>query len=204
MQFKAVPTIAVIKKEEKEAKLKAFIADHFARRQETADSADGLATDCVFLLVARSYDSPVVRALADAIAEAGAQDIMVKALILMPGSQLASSWPAALTEITDGRTTGDLRLLDAHEQLWLNGETVWIGDCMRREPAKRDAYECYAYGCEMTAKSVEAAFNRLWEKGSTVAMNSAAIGRAESPVIDPHLAHVTQSEPVGPTASTRH
>mgnify|MGYP001161927507 CR=1 FL=1 len=204
MQFKALPTIAVIKKEEKEAKLKAFIADHFARRHGAAGDAGGQAPVRVYLLIARSHESPVVRALAAAIAESGVTDIALKALILMPGSHLANTWPANLAELTDGRTTGDLRLLDAHEQLWLDAETVWIGDCMRREPSKRDAYECYADGCQTTASSVETAFNRLWAKGSTVTIDASDVSPADSPFVDTHLAHMTPTEPVAPTASTRH
>ncbi|MGD9669268.1 MAG: hypothetical protein AB7U75_09435 [Hyphomicrobiaceae bacterium] len=201
MQFKALPTVTVIKKEEKEAKLKAFIADHFARRD---GAASGHASDRVYLLVARSHESPVVRAIAGAIAESGATDIALKALVLVPGSHPGNTWPANLAEMTDVRTSGDIRLLDAHEQLWLDAETVWIGDCMRREPSKRDAYECYAYGCEATANSVEAAFNRLWDKGHAIVIEADEISPAEAAAVDPHLAHVTQSEPVAPTASTRH
>lgn len=201
MECKALPTVTVIKKEEKEAKLKAFIADHIARR-DTMD--DGQGSDRVYLLVARSHESPVVQALSSAIAESGATDFALKALILVPGSQIANMWPANLAEMTDGRTAADLRLLDAHEQLWLDGETVWIGDCMRREPAKRDAYECYAHGCEMTAKSVEAAFNRLWEKGRPVNTHTGEPSHTDTPALDPHLAQVAPTETVAPTASTRH
>lgn len=201
MQFKALPTVTVIKKEEKEAKLKAFITEHFARRE---GAAIGQEADRVYLLVARSNDSPVVRALACALAESGATDIALRALVLVPGNEPDNMWPAGLVDITDGRTTPDLRLLDAHEQLWLDSETVWVGDCMRREPSKRDAYECYAFGCEETAKSVELAFNRLWEKGRAFELEATKLRPSDAPVVDPLVAHATQSEHVAPTASTRH
>lgn len=201
MQLKALPTVTVIKKEEKEAKLKAFIADHFARRDGLAG---GQAADRVYLLIARSYESPVVRALSGAITELGITDATLKALVLVPGNHPADTWPANLIEVTDLRITSDIRLLDAHEQLWLDAETVWVGDCMRREPSKRDAYECYADGCETTAKSVETAFNHLWEKGRAIVIEAAFASPADVGVVEPHLAHVTQTEPVAPTASTRH
>lgn len=201
MEFKAVPTIAVIKKEEKEAKLKAFIADHFAHRDA---SSSGHATDRVCLLVARSHESPVVRALAGAIAESNLPNVALKAIVLVPGSHPAETWPANLLDVTDLRISCDLRLLDAHEQLWLDAETAWIGDCMRREPSKRDAYECYAQECQTTAKSVEAGFNRLWKKGQAIVVESANADPVDAPVVDPHLVHLTHTETVAPTASTRH
>ncbi len=201
MQFKALPTVTVIKKEDKEAKLKAFIMDQFARRE---GAANGNSADRVYLLIARSCDSPVVRALAAALSEFGSTDIILKALILVPGSHPDNTWPAIISEVTDCRTTSDPRLLDAHEQLWLDPETVWVGDCMRREPAKRDAYECYAVGCETLAKSAELAFGRLWDKGRAIVVDATKIRAIEAPVLDPHVAHATQSEQVAPTASTRH
>jgi len=39
---------------------------------------------------------------------------------------------------------------------------VWIGDIMRREPAKRDAFENYVDNCEKTANWAKVAFQRLW------------------------------------------
>ena len=43
------------------------------------------------------------------------------------------------------------RLIEAHEQLVLGPQTCWIGDSMRREPAKCDAYETYIDDCAETA-----------------------------------------------------
>lgn len=201
MKFEAIPTISVIKKEEKEAKLKAFIVDHFSRRDA---ASDGQAADRVLLLIARSHESPVVRALAGVVADSNLPNVTLKALVLAPGNHPADTWPASLSDVTDLRITCDLRLLDAHEQLWLDAETAWIGDCMRREPSKRDAYECYAHECQKTAKTVETSFHHLWEKGHAIVIEAAVIDPADTPVVAPHLAQLPQTEPVAPTASTRH
>ncbi len=200
MRFNALPTVTVVKKEEKEAKLKAFITDHIAR----ARCGQTPMSECTMLLVARSHESPVVRALASAVAENGGEGILLKALILVPGAAADPAWPAELAASIEYRLLGDLRLLDANEQLWLDHHTAWVGDCMRREPSKRDAYECYAHGCATTARSVEAAFERLWAKGQPTRLDSddSAI-RAGEP-LDPHMAHVTPADATAPTAATRH
>ena len=106
MQSKALPTVSVIKKEEKESKLKAFISEHFASLNDAGKSS----ADRVFLLIARSNESPVVRALASAIAETGQPDVSLKALILLPDNQ-PNIWPAELAPSLDCRIAGDMRLL---------------------------------------------------------------------------------------------
>ncbi len=37
------------------------------------------------------------------------------------------------------RVANDRRLFDAHEQLVLSAKDTWTGDCMRRDPTKRDS-----------------------------------------------------------------
>ena len=55
------------------------------------------------------------------------------------------------------------RLIEAHEQLVLGPQTCWIGDSMRREPAKCDAYETILDDCAETAASAMVSFERLWQ-----------------------------------------
>jgi hypothetical protein len=202
MQSKALPIIAVVKKEEKEAKLKAFIAAHLART--ISDKTQHAVSDRVVLLIARSHESPVVHALASAVAESGDTPFSLKALILVPEASPESAWPAELAASISCRTIPDLRMLDAHEQLWLDSETVWIGDCMRREPGKRDAYECYADGCTTTAQFVETAFNRLWDKGQPSHVETGKSAASASETLDPHLAQIAPADTSAPTAATRH
>ena len=54
------------------------------------------------------------------------------------------------------------RLIEAHEQLVLGAQTCWIGDCMRRDPAKCDAFESYVEGCGEAAGCALVSFERLW------------------------------------------
>ena len=61
----------------------------------------------------------------------------------------------------------DARMLEAHEQLVLGPATVWIGDCMRRDPSKRDAFETYCDLNVPTARSARRSFERMWSMAST-------------------------------------
>lgn len=201
MRSKPIPTMTVIKKEDKESKLKAFIQGHLSK---TDDVAAHMSADRVFLLVARSHESPVVRALASAISEAHSGSISIKALIMLPATPDNCVWPSELAHLTDYRSLSDLRLLDAHEQLWLDGETAWIGDSMRREPSKRDAYECYAEGCSETAGFTEYAFSRLWSKGRAPDVGTLPAGEPVTDKIEPHIAGAATPDNSAPSASTRH
>jgi len=198
MRFIGPPTATVIKKEDKEAKLEAFIDDHIASKKQN-DEAPGQA----YLLIVRSHESPVVRALARIAKRTRHGEFTIKALVMMPGQDANTDWPAELASITSFRSVPDMRLLDAHEQLWLDSNTAWVGDCMRRDPSLRDAYECYASGCKTTAGFVGSAFEQLWNKGQ-----DAKLQPVESCVpdqeIDAHLAGTQSDGRAAPNASTRH
>ncbi len=60
------------------------------------------------------------------------------------------------------RQSCDVRLLDGHEQLAIGDRSAWIGDCMRREPLKRDAYESIAGTAPETAALAHRSFDRVW------------------------------------------
>jgi hypothetical protein len=58
--------------------------------------------------------------------------------------------------------------LSAHEQLVLAPDRAWIGDSMRREPSKRDAYESFAAGCAETATNAARSFEKIWRASAPV------------------------------------
>ena len=64
----------------------------------------------------------------------------------------------------DVRMLTDQRFAAAHEQLSLGDGRVWIGDCMRRDPAKRDAFEMYHDNNLATAAHATASFAKMWDK----------------------------------------
>ena len=207
MSVSAPPTMRVVKKEEKEAQLRDHIAGHIALVAGSSVPAEfgGTQPTHVYRLIARSHESPVVRALSALGHDLAAAGIRICALVAVPGGEHEPAWPDELLAITESRSVRDIRILDAHEQLWLGDETVWIGDCMRREPAKRDAYECYGIGCRQTAHSVLTAFNLLWSKGTAQSFAQAPSKEAErTSALESAVAALQASEPTPPIASTRH
>lgn len=140
----------VIGREEKEARLKSFITQHVDAHR-TAGIGPGITT---YRLLALSAESPVARALSDLAADLSAGGIRVEAV-------LARRSGTAKLEGAECRFVTDLRLLDAHEQLVLDRVTAWVGDCMRRDPLKRDAYELYS-DSPVTAGHAARSFTQIW------------------------------------------
>jgi hypothetical protein len=157
----------VAQREQKERGLRQFI-ESFLVRAEDWSAAGGAERAC--LLLARSPDSPVARVIAEF-----AQDTRVRLPIRAifttleagapSGGPDLSALPAFAAEI---RLARDPRLLDAHEQLVLGSRTSWIGDCMRRDPLKRDAYEAYSADGRGKALRAVASFERMWRVATPV------------------------------------
>lgn len=187
----------VVRKDEKESKLTEFIERYLSvRRAQLALDLNAVVTDATCYVVARSCDSPVAKVLQTLLPEFSAQDISIKALYALPGdgvpfSAQPSAWAPPRIEC---RGAGDIRLLEAHELLILGPHTAWVGDCMRREPDKADAYEFYADNCREMASAALRSFQRLWSMAKplrprVVSQNAAPLplpqlAAAKSPVID--------------------
>lgn len=154
MRFSPPARMNAVVKEEKEARLKAFIARHLASLQP-AGSPEGTVT--TYRLLALSTESPAARALAALAPELAAAGVAIEAVLARRSSEDAT---AALAT-ADCRFVTDIRLLDAHEQLVLDAANVWIGDCMRRDPGRRDTYELYA-ACPVAAGHAVRSFAQIW------------------------------------------
>ncbi|MEQ1576200.1 MAG: hypothetical protein ABL894_00975, partial [Hyphomicrobium sp.] len=104
------------------------------------------------------------------------------------------------------RHAPDARLLDAHEQLILGPSSVWVGDCMRRDPAKRDAYECYASDSAETAVWAKRSFDRVWVRAHPVRAGSSAPGMGHAMVLDASTAEAlaAMGESIPTAGATRH
>lgn len=151
MRFLPKARLGVVTNEDKETRLKAFIGKHI---EQTAAEISP-ATSTVYRLLTLSAESPAARVLAGFAAELSAAHISVEA-VFARHERGDAPYPANCRFVTD------LRLLDAHEQLVLDHETVWIGDCMRRDPLRRDAFEFYAERCPYTAANADRSFARIW------------------------------------------
>ena len=152
--MKSAPRMDVVKREVKEEKLKAFISAHLATIT--------VAQPATWLLVARSSQSPVVKALNALAPEIAKAQVSVRTILALLDSGAGDTQTETMMVCpTECRVASNPRLLEAHEQLVLSATTSWIGDSMRREPDKRDAYECYAADHATTAHWSTTAFNRL-------------------------------------------
>jgi len=153
---------------EKVAKLSAFIAIDIDTR-----TARGLyAAGGCYLLIARSPESPVAVALrdhADRLAESG---IRIRAIFgeVEPGQGAATVAAAPFALPSECRLARDPRLLAAHEQLVVSPDRSWVGDSMRREPSKRDAYEAYSPRCTKTAANAARSFEKIWRAAAPLRM----------------------------------
>lgn len=192
------PRMHVVRKEEKEARLTAFVAEQLAAAVACDANGRGMT------VLARSFDSPVLKALAvqaDAIRAAG---LTVRVIAV-----LAEGATDVVTTLLDGvemRSACDGRLLDAHEQLAVGDKVAWIGDCMRREPTKRDAYEIYSADCVETAALAHRSFDRVWSfagVGQPEPVAAAPEIVASVNPVEVSIAAIAEGE-TAPTVSTRH
>lgn len=164
--------------EEKEARLKAFVKSHIE-----SHCASGAAPGTVtYRLLALSAESPAARALNELASELSAAGIHVEAV-------LARRSDKQKIEGAECRCVTDLRLLDAHEQLVLDRATAWIGDCMRRDPLKRDAYELYS-DSPVTAGHAARSFAQIWRAAGpsgSLASERKWTGLRQASLFDPSL-----------------
>ncbi len=187
MKPAAPVVVSVVKNENKLATLKSFV--------EAQLSASG-SSSFEITVVARSAASPVAQALRDCAADLVARQISVRAIFICKSAEFAT-WTSSTDEPAFAcavRWADDARLLDAHEQLVLCGQSAWIGDCMRRDPLKRDAFEQFARSCGLTVSHATRSFERLWAFAKPVAIGAAF--HAPRAVVDAAAADI--APPVAP------
>ena len=170
-----LPVASVIKSDDKMETLKRFIGTALDRMQAEALAA-GATQPHTMTLVARSSNSPVARALAALSDRLVAARCTVNVVLVsldtdVPGAdwRIVSEAPSFLGEI---RLARNPRLADAHEQLVINNAACWVGDCMRRDPSKRDAFECYAPAHPEASHTAAVSFARLWGACEPVTLRS--------------------------------
>ena len=200
MRFRPPPGVSVTRHEEKEHKLQAFLAQHIAGQQPGGD----VAHYPHLLLIARSLESPVVKAisaLGDDIAAAGLGVRLILAHI--DRDPAPEDWGRTIPFTHDIRWARHPRLVEAHEQLVLGPQTCWIGDSMRRDPAKCDAYESFVEGCGEAAGCATVSFERLWHASQPLVSRKGSrgggLGPGPLPVVDAASEAGSQA-----TVGTRH
>jgi hypothetical protein len=165
---------------EKVSKLSAFIGEDLDSRSAHGTHA---AAGC-YLLIARSPGSPAAEALRLHAARLAAMGIRVRAIFSEVDSAKPVHLMAPFSVPSECRLARDPRLLAAHEQLTLTPTRTWVGDCMRRDPGKRDALERFAANCAQTGAHATRSFESLWRATVPVyAMPSITAALAQMPEI---------------------
>jgi xanthine/CO dehydrogenase XdhC/CoxF family maturation factor len=201
MRLKVSTTMLVVRKEEKEARLKNFIEKDLAARRAAPTGArqDG------YSLLAHSAESPAAKALLALAPEAAAHGLEIRIIFMTHDHGLAPARTAGM-DVFAGlrcRLATDSRLLDAHEQLVLGQHRVWVGDCMRREPSRRDALENYSEDCATTAVWARRAFERIWSTADPYKVDAAQHAPARDLAIL-EVALQTAADGLPPAALTLH
>lgn len=150
MAPKAPQHMIVVKKEDKEPKLRALIADALAGPLS--------GKPAVLRLLVRSTSSPAAKAvvaLQGELAAAGFELLVVTTTVDVTGFE-------ALADRCTIRLLSDIRCHDAHELMVIDENAGWVGDCLRRDPATRDSFELHAGGSGPMAGLLTLSFNRLW------------------------------------------
>jgi hypothetical protein len=164
-------------------------------------------------LIARSAASPMARAMLTAMTECESLAVRLTVLFLKaePADQMAQ-WleVAARNEAADPflilRKAGPAALIDAHEQLVLGTTFSWQGDCMRRDPETRDAFETFECFNSEAARRAARTFQALWPKGDKLVAARRVPAALDTETLPAGVLNLTPSVPgvVGPSASTRH
>ncbi len=206
MHLKPPTDIKVVKKEEKEAFLRAFIIADLENLTATKTH-----NNPTYSVIVRSTQSPVFKALSSLKTQIDQAGVTVKMIISTIDDSFQDHPPQEQTagaeiDSPNTRLVSDHRLFDAHEQLVLSENRVWIGDIMRREPAKRDAYENYNENCETSTIWAKRAFDRLWEvsKPTPARHYSQAQQQVDESEIASFAATVENILDSGATIGTRH
>lgn len=192
MRLSASARMHVVFQEEKESRIKELIQKDLADRKAAGERAFGTT----YCLVARSSDSPAARALFAVAADAAAMGIEVRTLFVQHSSAAAKSIAAGQAAAGgQWRAIADPRLLDAHEQLVLGEAKAWIGDCMRRDPSRRDSYETYCNSSNAAVLWAARSFERMWTAAAPLGRDGATQIASGAPVIDASLIPMSDTMP---------
>lgn len=176
MRLKAPARNEVTEREEREQQLRDFIKSGL---ESTAGAADAI------MLIARAPDSLPARILFEmsetlAAGGLGAEIVLVGASVALVGQSWKLNFASGFQH--EIRVLRDPRYLDGHEQLVIGECAVWFGDCMRREPDKRDAFASFVNGSEASARQNRKAFKRLWATAVPIYAHSLPVVReAQTP-----------------------
>lgn len=157
MRFATSPRLLHIGREDREAKLKDFIGEDLARRGRRVRRSYLHAAGSCARQPCRARSRPSTTELAEA-------NVTVQAVLLDLDSLTDEPGRPSVLDLVNAevRLLADVRFTAAHEQMVLSAGRLWLGDCMRRDPAKRDAFEIFHDVNTAAAQHACVSFSRLW------------------------------------------
>lgn len=159
MRLKTPESVGITPIMEKKARLEALFRDYLDRLPDNPAAP----TAATVLLLAQSLDSPAAMAVENLVFLKSQRPVAVRMILTRLETPFANAdtAPVMRTGVTC-RVLRDNRFLEAHEQVVLSDRAVWIGDSMRRDPAKRDAPEAFFANDARAAAYATSSFERLW------------------------------------------
>ena len=134
-------------------------------------------------MLARSPESPIAQAVLRLGSELAERNIRVRAVFaFLDAPADSAAWTSSQSTLPFGREirwARNPRYIDAHEQLVLHASACWLGDCMRRDPTKRDALEQSKPNCATAAGFAATSFERMWQSSEAIALRMPHLGRKE-------------------------
>jgi len=161
------------------ARHEAFIAQFLERLDSGSDSGAGSRH---VTLLARSPHSPVAGALLSQAEGLRARDMVLRLIFAQLGEGSAvADFAEFLTEVTGAADARDhirwarnKSLWDAHEQITLGRAMCWSGDCMRREPGKRNSLDLFEADAPQTVRLGLLAFDAIWAIADPLPLSAAS------------------------------
>ncbi len=171
MKCELLHSMQVVKREEKETKLMQFVLGEVAAGRAKLEGT--------WSIIALSMDSPVVAAVRRVLSDLSAGERLSLAIVLtgrmkhVPGDGFEGVGALCM------RTASNPRLLDAHEQLVVGERSSWTGDCMRRDPRQRDAFERFENDNSEAADWAQRSFERLWQMAVPMPNSTQRVGTVQ-------------------------
>lgn len=170
MRISSPSRLMTMSRTDKEARLKDFIVEGLTAL------AEGPAGSGTVTMMVRSVESPTARALYAALAEVSLATLDVR--VIIADTRVEDASLPSLRDIAsiEFRLLSDSRFGASHEQLVVGRTHVWIGDCLRRDPNKRDAFEIYHKADPVARKCATVSFENLWTRAKPLmSMKSAEL-----------------------------
>ncbi len=185
MIVKTPARMAVVKKEEKEQRLVAFLESVLPTTPPGSE----------LCLLVQSASSPAAKAIGRLSTRLTANLISLR--VIMARTDLLLPLPGVTY-----RQLADVRCYDAHELLVVGSRSAWIGDSMRRNPATTDSFELHVADCAETTTTIALSFDRLWN--IAMPFTVPAIGDQGNLALAGELAGMGGEQGSTITAMTRH